>query len=152
MQDITASGNGRWVQAGRVDLTPMVDLGFLLITFFIFTTTMSTQTAMKLLLPADSKDSMKVAGSGAITLYAHAGHIGFAWGAAARPDSIAWSNRSLLREKLLSAKNSLVAAAGNDDKLFVQIKPAADASFGQVVDLLDEMTICGVRRYALVNN
>jgi biopolymer transport protein ExbD len=70
----------------------------------------------------------------------------------ARPDSIAWSNRSLLREKLLSAKNSLVAAAGNDDKLFVQIKPAADASFGQVVDLLDEMTICGVRRYALVNN
>jgi biopolymer transport protein ExbD len=51
----------------RVDLTPMVDLGFLLITFFIYSTEMSKPSVMPLHLPADSTPTLEPE-SGAITL------------------------------------------------------------------------------------
>lgn len=52
----------------RVDLTPMVDLGFLLITFFVFTTTMAKPRAMNINIPFPMEPDDNVCASCAVTL------------------------------------------------------------------------------------
>src|ERR1700730_13772817 len=79
MAELDTSGGGRKKGRGvkksakrstRVDLTPMVDLGFLLITFFIFTTALSRPTGMKFFLPKSVPDKLRVKtpASGVLTL------------------------------------------------------------------------------------
>jgi len=135
----------------RVDLTPMVDLGFLLITFFIFTTTMAQPTAMNLFLPKDTdkpEEQNKLKESGALTIMLGANNTVFYYEGILAPDGSNFksSNFKEIRDIILNKKKS------TDPKDFmVVIKPSTEATYGDTVNILDEMSINDVSRYAMVD-
>jgi biopolymer transport protein ExbD len=134
----------------RVDLTPMVDLGFLLITFFIFTTTMSQPTAMKLNLPKDTEkpeEQNKLKESAALTVMPSKSDMVYYY-EGLDPSKIQTSTfkKNAIRDIILDKKRR------TDPKDFmVIIKPTKDATYKNTVDILDEMKIDDVKRYALVD-
>jgi biopolymer transport protein ExbD len=135
----------------RVDLTPMVDLGFLLITFFIFTTTMSQPTAMKLFLPKDTdkpEEQNKIKASGALSLMLGKNDGVFYYEGELLPDGSNFksSNFKEIRDVIINKKKST-----NPEDFVVVIKPGPESTYKNAVDMLDEMTINDVKRYAMVD-
>ncbi|HTE25003.1 ExbD/TolR family protein [Flavitalea sp.] len=138
-------------QSTRVDLTPMVDLGFLLITFFIFTTTMSEPTAMRLYLPKDTEkpeEQNKAKESGALTLLLGKNNQIFYYEGILSPDGANFKNTNFkdLRDVIITKKKST-----KPEDFVVVIKPGPESNYVNTVDVLDEMTISEVKRYALVD-
>ena len=135
----------------RVDMTPMVDLGFLLITFFIFTTTMSTPSTMDLFMPKDTKkdeELNKAKESGALTIMmANDNHLYYYEGKLA-PDASNFlsTNFKDIRDVIIKKKKSTPP-----EDLVVVLKPNEQATYKNTVDMLDEMTINEIKRFALVD-
>ncbi|MET0243613.1 MAG: biopolymer transporter ExbD [Flavitalea sp.] len=135
----------------KVDLTPMVDLGFLLITFFIFTTTMSEPTSMRFNLPKDTdkpEEQNKAKESGALTIMLGKNNTIFYYEGTLAPDGSNFksTNYKDVREVIINKKK-----ATKPDDFVVVIKPTAESKFVNTVDMLDEMTISEVKRYAMVD-
>jgi biopolymer transport protein ExbD len=135
----------------RVDLTPMVDLGFLLITFFVFTTTMSQPSAMKLNLPKDTdkpEDQNKAKESGALTLMLGKDRSVYYYEGILATDGSNFKSTNFqgLRNVILNKKKTT-----NPGDLVIVIKPSAEATFKDVVDVLDEMNINVIKVYAMVD-
>ena len=132
----------------RVDMTPMVDLGFLLITFFIFTTTTALPTAMKLYLPKDvdkPEEQNKVKESGAFTILLGANDNVYYY-EGLDPTQLKATNFKGIRDEILRKKKST-----NPEDLVMIIKPSEEATYKNTVDILDEMTIAEIKRYAMVD-
>lgn len=135
----------------RVDMTPMVDLGFLLITFFVFTTTISQPTALKLNLPKDTdkpEEQTKTKASGALTVLLGKDNNVFYYEGELAPDmsNFKSTNFKEIRNEIISKKQ-----ATKPEDFMVVIKPSDESTYKNVVDMLDEMTINVVKRYALVD-
>ncbi len=126
-------------QSTRVDLTPMVDLGFLLITFFVFTTTMSQATAMNMNEPKDDPNNqLKVKNSGVLTLLLGKGdQVYYYMGELTDPTKqFKSSNFKDIRQVILDKKK----ATPIGDLMYI-IKSDKEATFKNAIDVLDEMSI-----------
>jgi len=145
----------------KVDLTPMVDLGFLLITFFIFTTTMSESKAMKLFMPDDSNPAvdMTVAQSNALTVIPLADNKVFYYHGelndALKANTWGVTNYSerdgvgkIVRDKQAALDK---IKPGKRNELMLMIKPAPESNYQNVVSALDEALINDVKRYAILD-
>ena len=135
-------------QSTRVDLTPMVDLGFLLITFFIFSTTMNQPTALNLSMPKDTENQdqeTKVKESGSLTLMLGKGNVIYYY-YGMDPTKMETTTYKQVRDIILEKKKKTPA-----EDLFIIIKPDKDATYKNAVDVLDEMNINDISRYAMVD-
>ncbi len=173
----------------RIDMTPMVDLAFLLLTFFVLTSTFSKPKAMELTFPADpekEEDRQKV--KNAITFIMTKDNGLFYYNGefyppnnkdGAPPTTLTKTDFSkeglhklLLdrykptlekiheledkyRRKEIKADSTLKrlvsAEKGNIDALTVLIKADDKATYKNVVDLIDELNVCLVCKYAVVD-
>jgi biopolymer transport protein ExbD len=137
--------------SAKVDMTPMVDLGFLLITFFIFTTTMSSPKAFKLNVPDDTakeEEQTQAKASGAFTIMLSKENHVYYYEGQLLPDGSNFKSTNFkdLRSIILDKK-----ARTPEKDLVVIVKPNEFASYKNVVDVLDEMTIADIKRYAMVD-
>ena len=166
----------------RIDMTPMVDLGFLLLTFFMLTTTFSQPKVIELTPPIKTHDSTRVQDTLALTLilgkndtvYSYNGKLNL------NPDSnnimqTTFTDNGL--RKLVLSRNQYVLnsiktlqdehnaskipdttyarlldkAEGAKFARFVIIKTDTNTRYVNVVMTIDEMTICNVGKYSLID-
>ena len=148
-------------QVIRIDMTPMVDLGFLLITFFVFTTTMSTPKATDLFMPKDdTTHPQPLPNSLALSLLLDNNNKVYYYNGdfkeAVNANKIYETNYSTYGGigKIIRQKQKDIDASGKfaDGRkgLMLLIKPTSGSLYKNVIDALDEAVINDVRKYAIV--
>ncbi|MDE3247517.1 MAG: biopolymer transporter ExbD [Bacteroidota bacterium] len=144
----------------KVDLTPMVDLGFLLITFFVFTTSMAKPKALGLNLPAPSTNYTPTGETATLTIFPMANNKMFYYhgelNKAVENHLYGITNYdydkglgSIIRVKQEALDRSEGKYTRKDFTLV--IKPLPEASYQNVVDILDETLINKVGHYFFVD-
>lgn len=132
-------------QLPKVDLTAMVDLAFLLITFFMLTTTLSKPVAMDIVKPDDSVEGafLPMPASRTMTiLLGRDNKLAWYMGEAGKSRPTIEDYRQI-RESILKNKEK-VAGLNDDDplkSLVVIIKPTSGATYKNFVDIMDELSI-----------
>lgn len=194
MADIIESGGGKKggkkgrkkAHPGHVDMTPMVDLACLLLTFFMLTTAFSKAKVMEIVLPdkiVEKKDQPEVDKDLVINVILIDDKVYYYNGLAdpkkGLPELILTDfskdgirkmllkrnkalylkltefNKTIATGKLKIPKDSIeksLRKIKKEDQVgpIVLIKAGDKVKYGSIVDIIDEMAICSIARYAIV--
>lgn len=131
----------------RIDMTPMVDLAFLLLTFFILTTTLNKPQTMELNMPEKPKaeDKQPEVNEKKVVTLILGPNDKIYWYMGITDPKIELSDFSKdgIR-KVLMQKDTEIPG------MIVLIKPGKESRYKNMVDILDEMYISKIKRYAMV--
>ena len=175
----------------HMDMTPMVDLMMLLITFFMLTTSMSKPKVMDITLPDKltdpNQEAPKISASRTLNIILGPENKLYWYPGAVKPEDfnnlpplmetdysadgirklLLERNKTLARKiddfnkevisgKIVISQDSVQGAIRqlknvDDTGPIVLIKAYKKANYGNFVDILDEMNICGIARYTFVD-
>ena len=177
MAELDTSGGGHKKGPGvkkgkklstRIDLTPMVDLGFLLITFFMFTTTLAKPKTMEINMPYKDpnmriEDQNKIKNSVALTILLSKNHrVYYYEGIGDDPNKApdlkitGFNQKNGIRDEIIAKKKAVDAlkatgGLGPKDETTVLIKPDTTSTYSDLVNILDEMNINDIKVYAIID-
>lgn len=170
--------------SSRVDMTPMVDLGFLLLTFFVLTTQFSKPKTMEINMPVVPKDTtkrMKIEDNTALTLLLtdKQEKIFFYYGKFKNDPSILQTTdysregiRKVFRERNKDVREQVkklqdqymkhqmadttykrraMELKSAKDAVFVIVKADEKAKYKNIIDVIDELNVADIGKYALVD-
>jgi|JI102314A2RNA_FD_contig_101_510055_length_972_multi_2_in_0_out_0_1 biopolymer transport protein ExbD len=166
----TGGGGGKGKHGGgpkqkkkstRIDMTAMVDVAFLLLTFFILTTTLATPQALQVDKPPKTEDDanmQEIAESKIMTMVLGAADQVYYWTGTKEPviRNVGYDEEGLRKMVLEHLNKFPNRCQGKNDKvgcwdpIFV-IKPMKTCRYKNLVDVLDEMKINKIPKYALAD-
>ena len=124
----------------RIDMTPMVDVAFLLLIFFMVTTVFRTPQALEINLPPDEDVKIEIAESKVMSVWVLGGdRVYWRRGGTAVP----WA-----RTTTAGLGQVFLPFKGNKD-LVVVIKIDRDAKFNNMIDVIDELDLASLTRFSL---
>lgn len=164
----------------HIDMTPMVDLAFLLLTFFMLTTTFSKPKTMEISMPIKDPTVKPPPISNAITVLLSDKNKIYWYDGEFKIDTtqlevtdfaptgirkILLNRNSDVNEKVIELRRKLekgemadttykrlrIEEMGKKKSLTVLVKTDDKAKYKNVVDMLDELNICNIGKYAIVD-
>jgi biopolymer transport protein ExbD len=182
-ENISKNKKSKKIRSIRLDMTPLVDLGFLLLTFFVLTSSFNKPHTMEIAMPIDCPECVsKVPADRTLNLILTNNdrifwYIGNFDDAIFKPemqetDFSAQGIRKLLIEKNKTIYNQIKQLESSylsnninqsvfdeelkkikqqkDAQIYVLIKPDEQSRYKNIVDLLDEISICNISNYMLL--